>query len=79
MSSSDNEYYDNPYEYDDISDPMTQLSEENERLRNLVGLMLPELKLRLKGLQQCWPGEEINVQVKLTNLIIRAEHALSVP
>jgi hypothetical protein len=61
-------------------DESTSLRYENQCLREIVEDALPELKLRLKGFEQCWPGEEIGAEVKrLTKLIIRAEHVLSVP
>jgi hypothetical protein len=61
-------------------DESASLNYQNLCLREIVEDALPELKLRLKGFEQCWPGEEINAEVKrLTKLIIRAEHALSVP
>ena len=63
-----------------VEDERVSLEYQNLCLRELVEDMLPQLKLRLKGFEQCWPGEEINAEVKrLTKLIIRAEHALSVP
>lgn len=81
MSSSDNEYYDNPYNGDEFGyDPITQLSEENERLRDLISVMIPELKLRLRHLDYCLPDPKNAPEVKqLVRLIIRAENALSVP
>ena len=74
-------FYDNPYDEGEFGyDPITLLSKENERLRDLVSVMLPELKLRLKGFEQSWHGEGVGADVKrLTKLIIRAEYALSVP
>lgn len=81
MSSSDNEFYDNPYDEGEFGyDPITQLSEENERLRGLISIMIPELKLRLRHINWCLPDPKNAPEVKqLVKLIIRAEHALSVP
>jgi predicted aldo/keto reductase-like oxidoreductase len=81
MSSSDNEFYDNPYNGEEFGyDPITQLSEENERLRDLIGVMIQELKLRLRHLNYCLPTPKNIPEVEqLVKLIIRAENALSVP
>jgi hypothetical protein len=63
-----------------VEDERVSLEYQNLCLREIVEDALPELKLCLKGFEQCWPGEEIGAEVKrLTKLIIRAEHALSVP